>query len=249
MCVGRSHTTPNQLSRCLDIKIFIRVCVDLQCQQWSQDVLKYLAALPLEDLSSPSSASSIIAELERFLDFCWYLLYSTIEAHNTCEEVFHKKRTAVHTQLTSGFVDRCLYCRRATYQASVLLRFTHRQCCTDRGGTLPGAMSDPSLSIWQVLTIYIYFVQHACCICVRVCMCMYITCVFLFMYMLYKRINLLSLPDIFFLVFISDRDVSTIRLQIDLRYSPKSIMFNAESCVNDLTDVVLPIEALDGHIR
>ena len=29
------------------------------------------------------------------------------------EEVFHKKRTAVHTQLTSGFVDRCLYCRRA----------------------------------------------------------------------------------------------------------------------------------------
>ena len=61
--------------------------------------------------------------------FCWYLLYSTIEAR---EEVFHKKRTAVHTQLTSSFVDRCLYCRRATYQASVLLRFTHRQCCTDR---------------------------------------------------------------------------------------------------------------------
>ena len=64
--------------------------------------------------------------------FYWYLLYSTIEAHNAREEVFHKKRTAVHTQLTSGFVDRCLYCRRATYQASVLLRFTHRQCCTDR---------------------------------------------------------------------------------------------------------------------
>ena len=63
--------------------------------------------------------------------FCWYLLYSTIEAHNAREEVFHKKRTAVHTQLTSGFVDRFLYCRRATYQASVLLRFTHRQCCTD----------------------------------------------------------------------------------------------------------------------
>ena len=63
--------------------------------------------------------------------FCWYLLYSTIEAHNARKEVFHKKRTAVHTQLISSFVDRCLYCRCAMYQASVLLRFTHRQCCTD----------------------------------------------------------------------------------------------------------------------
>ena len=63
--------------------------------------------------------------------FCWYLLYSMIEAHNKRKEVFHKKRAAVHTQLTSGFVDRCLYCHRATYQASALLHFTHRQCCTD----------------------------------------------------------------------------------------------------------------------
>ena len=63
---------------------------------------------------------------------CWYFLYSTIEAHNAHEEVFHKKRAAVHTQLTSGFVDRCLYCCRATHQASALLCFTHRQFCTDR---------------------------------------------------------------------------------------------------------------------
>ena len=33
--------------------------------------------------------------------------------HITHAKKFHEKRAAVHTQLTSGFVDRCLYCRRA----------------------------------------------------------------------------------------------------------------------------------------